>query len=115
MSYDVHIERDPPLKLHEWKTALKETEGVRLDIAAITSIKNPVSNEVITVTNVDGDAQVLIGGSWTTCFRWRHGGSVVFRASQQFSHPHDKLRNIARVLASKLNAQLVGDEGERYD
>jgi hypothetical protein len=114
MSCDIHIERTPALTLAEWKAAVHGIDGVRLD-ATGASATNPKTGEVISIAGVDGDAQIRLDGRWLPCFRWRAGGSVVFRASADFSNPQSQLRKIARELAGKLNAEIRGGEGERYD
>jgi hypothetical protein len=114
MGYEIHIERDPPLTLDEWKAAVRATEGVRLNDSG-ASATNPRTREVVSIAGVDGDAEVDVAGRWLPCFRWRRAGSVVFRASRDFTDAQSPLRRIARELASKLDAAVRGDDGERYD
>jgi hypothetical protein len=113
MSREIHIDRDPPLSLSEWKAAVDATENVRLD-RTDASVKNPKTGDVISIAGVDGDAHVNVGGSWHPCFRWHSVGSVAFRDPAGFTELEDPILRIAKELALRLNARLVGDEGEEY-
>jgi hypothetical protein len=113
MGYEIHIERTPPFTLDEWKAAVRASHGVRLEDSRAVAI-NPTTQEVISILGKDGDAQVNVGGRWQPCFRWR-GGSVAFRASEDFSQEESELRKTVRQLAGKLTASVRGDEGECYD
>ena len=113
MGYNIHIERDTPITLAEWKDVVCTTAGVRLSAAGAFAT-NPRTGEVIAIPGADGDAEFNLAGSWIPCFRWQ-SGSISFRANRGFSDPQDVLRCTARILAEKLNARMIGDEGERYD
>jgi len=114
MGYGIHIERESPFTLVEWKSAVEETDGVRIDASGASAI-NPETQELISVGGTVGDAKVLIGGKWLPCFSWQESGSVVFRAPDDFDNPKSTIRKVARRLAAILGAHLVGDEGEEYD
>src|SRR5438309_2657802 len=113
MGYEIHIERDPPLTLQEWQSAVQTTEGVRLNPSG-SSATNPRTGEVISIGGGEGDSQLRVEGEWLSCFRWRPSGSVVFKAGNRFTDPSSPVRQAARELARKLGAKGVGDEGEEY-
>jgi len=114
MGYDIHIERDPPVTLTEWKSAVAATNGVRLDSSGARTT-NPHTGEVISMRGADGDAQVFLDGEWLPWFRWQADGGVTFPASSGWEDSGNPIRTLARSLACRLNATLVGDEGETYD
>lgn len=114
MGYEIHIERTPAPTLDDWKAAVGETDGVRLNSAPAYAT-NPRTGEVISLDGADGDAEVYLDGRWIPCFRWSNEGLVDFRATTDFDDPGSQLRTIARALAHRLNAVVRGDEGEYYD
>jgi hypothetical protein len=113
MGYEIHIERTPAFTLEEWRTAVRASDGVRLEGSGATAVN--LTREVISIAGKDGDAQVNIGGRWLPCFRWRRAGSVAFNASADFSQYESELRKTVRQLAGKLSAVVRGDDGEGYD
>jgi hypothetical protein len=113
MAYEIHIERPEPLTLAEWKAAVKQQKGLRLDSAG-ASATNPKTGETISIGGTDGDVAMRIDGKWIVVFHWRKD-SVAFRAPSDFASPDSEIRQIALRLAKSLNAKLVGDEGEEYD
>ena len=113
MGYEIHIEREPAFTLAEWETAVQSTQGMRLD-ASGASATNPKTGQVIKVRGKKGDAQVFVGERWLPVFRWNNG-EVSFRAGPDFDKLDNPIWQIARELAKKLNAQVVGDEGEEYE
>jgi hypothetical protein len=114
MGYAIYIRREPPLTLSEWKAAVDNTEGVRLDSHGV-SATNPRTGDVFSIDGVDGDAQVKVAGEWLPCFLWRDSGAVAFRAPREFSDPACTVRIAAKRLATRLGAKLVGDGGEEYE
>ena len=114
MGYEISITRNPPLELSEWKSAVQATSYGRLDSGG-TSITNPDTAEVITMKGRDGDAMIPVKGQGEWLFRWRSDGEVVFAASDDFENPHDPVRAVARSLAGRLGAMLVGEGGEHYE
>lgn len=122
MSYSVHIERHDasgqriPINLNEWTDAVTATEGVRL-ASGETTVQNTRTGEVIKMPNSGGEAEVhLLGGDeWQRVFSWSALGKISFRAPKDFADSSSPLRSLARTLAGRLSASLVGDEGEIYE
>jgi hypothetical protein len=113
MGYAIHIKREKPITLEEWKLVASSTQDVRLDSGG-ASITNPQTGEVISIEGIEGDAQINVEGTWYPCFRWRPTGSVLFKAPAEFHDPESRIRRLACELAVKLDARVLGDEGEEY-
>lgn len=116
MAYDLHIEREKPISLSEWRAAVSATDGVRLLTAQAHTITNPKTGEVVSIRARDGDAEVFFPADkkWYPVFRWRDG-SAGFTPRFQ---PGDKSHPVwaASVsLARHLGATIRGDGGEVYD
>lgn len=118
MGYEISIRRtNGVIFLFEWEAAVAATNGVRLKTGDV-SITNPKTREIIRFPNSGGDAEILVAEyeKWKPVFRWRpRSGDIVFSLTPEFSEPNGLLRTIARQLASRLGAQVVGDSGEFYD
>ncbi len=117
MAYHIHIERpSTPISLAEWRGAIEQTEGVRM-AESPPAVTNPQTGEVIAFGNAGGDADVFFPdeGAWHRVFRWSRRGKVSFAAPADFTDPFCHLRRMASTLAQRLEASLVGDEGESYD
>lgn len=114
MGYELHLERDPPITLNEWKAAVSKAAHVRLNSGG-THIINPKTHETISIPGIDGDAEIDTGNGWRVHFRWSDTGSIAFPYSDEFNHPDSLIRQTVKSLASALDAQVIGDEGEAYD
>jgi hypothetical protein len=114
MAYDLHLEREPAITLSEWESAVSRVGDVRLGSGGST-IVNPKSGDVIAVGGVEGDAEVNAGGGWHSFFRWQPSGSISFPYTEDLNAADSSVRRIVADLASILDAQVVGDEGESYD
>jgi hypothetical protein len=121
MGYNLHIKRPAPdeeshpISLPEWQAAVGETEGVRLATKP-ARITNPKTGEVISIPNNGGDTEVYFSAddTWQRLFSWSFAGTVCWRYTADFDRPDSEIRTVARRLARKLNAVIVGDEGEIY-
>jgi hypothetical protein len=113
MAYEIHIKRGTPITMAEWKSAIEGTEGVRL-FSGTHSLVNPKTGQSISVQAVEGDTEILIEGTWRPGFRWFEG-SISLKAAAAFeTYTDHKLRPVVRELATKLGAEVRGDEGEEY-
>ena len=111
MAYTIRIQREKPISQDDWKKAVVSTEGVRLH-ASEYSAANPKTGVVVSIPGTEESAEICIDGTWYPGFHWFEG-SISFKAST-IADPESVLGRIARELASKLNARLVGDDGEEY-
>ena len=122
MAYAIHIERRAPdgrllpIELSECCAVVTRTDGVRL-LEGNFQATNPNTQEVITLTNAGGDAEVFSAtdARWQPGLRWSSSGRISFRAPRDFAEPTSAMRRLALELARRLNARLFGDEGEVYD
>jgi hypothetical protein len=119
MGYGLHIERRTsdgttlPITLEEWLEAVEATPGIRLADGPL-QLRNPMTGEIITVQNAGGDVEVYFQDEWVRVFFWTPAGLASFRATAETEHPDSEIRRAARALAKKLDADVVGDEGETY-
>lgn len=121
LAYSIHIERyndtgqRAPIEREEWIEAVNATNGVRLTGVDLTSV-NPVTSENIVIQGHGPNAELRCeqDDAWFPVFRWNERGTVTFNASPDFDGAKSRLRTVAGELARKLNARLVGDEGEFY-
>jgi hypothetical protein len=111
MSYAIRITRNPPLTLTEWESAVGAIKDARLSTSDV-QMKNTKTGAVISFSCAEGDAEIGIGSEWFPCFSWRESGEIIFRAPDDFDEPDGPVRSIARKLAERLRARLVGEEGE---
>jgi hypothetical protein len=113
MAYEIHIERDPPFALDEWKNAVAQVSNLRLD-STPSVLTNPKTGDTITITERDGCVAVLVDGEWHKCFRFWEG-QVNFNARvANLDSPDESVAKAAFELARILGAKVVGDEGEEY-
>jgi hypothetical protein len=129
MGYSIHIQRGNengesydddgsivnPISLSEWKAAVEKTPGVRL-ASGDWVIVNPHTGATIRVPNKGGDAEVYfpIESEWIRVYSWS-GGAIEFRGLPSFEHSDDPLRIATYLLATALDARIVGDDGEFYN
>lgn len=117
--YEIHIQRKAengervPIPLAEWRAALAKTKGARfLQSDVMAAVEG--ADTILTAHNYGGDAVFFLpdGGNWT--FFWTPDEGAFFNAPAAFDEPGNPVRRIARDLAGKLHAEIVGDEGEEY-
>ena len=111
MPVELHIERQNPIRLEEWKAVLSETVGASLDCKdAVTT--NPKTGETITIQARDGNATISIPGRTTPVFlRW-YEGTATFRLPDEWDDPNAVVRSVLGKLAGQLKARIVNDDGE---
>jgi hypothetical protein len=124
MAYTLHIERlslndrgEPlPIPLKEWKTALSETEGVRLRVNEAYELAIPNTGKVLSIPHCEGDAEIYFPDNqkWEAVFAW-FNGSATFKADIALEHLPNPIWTAAVALALRLEAVIRGDDGERYD
>jgi hypothetical protein len=114
MSYTICIERDEPIALAEWSELIRSRADVRM-LETDSSFRNPTTGEVISIGRVEGDAELLLEGTWVPCFRWQEDGAIAFNAPDDFDQPTSVVRRVALELTKGLRARLVGEAGEEYE
>ena len=114
-SFDADDNRTNPISLEDWEQVVAATSGVRLTSADVV-ITNPHTGEIITIPCKAGDAEVYFvdNSEWIRVYSWLDG-AISFRPSEGFEEVNDPLRDLTRILASALQARIIGDEGEFYD
>ncbi|WP_367871485.1 hypothetical protein [Luteolibacter sp. Populi] len=118
MAYDLHIERkedSTPISYREWCEAVEATLGLRLSQEEAT-LANPVTGEGIRIAGRAGDAEVFFPGEsiWSPVFRWGEN-SAAFSAKWVNNDPSHPVWAGASALATLLQADIRGDEGETYN
>lgn len=112
MAYALHIERQTPIALDEWQSAVQQSTVARLEEAPLSAV-NPATNEQVSLPAQPGAASVCVNGKWLPVFRWRRGKASFNAPSSTLKA--DPVMSAALALAAALNATVCGDEGETYD
>jgi hypothetical protein len=121
LAYEIHIERRDGsgnrerISLEDWQAAVEAESGVRL-VDGNTQSTSP-SGETVTIKNNGGDVAILdpSTGAWQRTLYWRKRGRVSFRQTDDFADAGSPTRSAVMRLAQRLGANVVGDEGERYE
>ena len=115
MGYSLYIERgrgQTAITLAEWIAAVEDADHFRVASGDL-EVENPRSHERLVIPNTGGDVEVLLSpNEWVRALSWSARGVISFRAELLSSH-----RSLVRplfALAQKLEARVVGDEGESY-
>lgn len=113
MAYSLYIERKSPISPEEWLNAVAENDGLKIDESDSVAI-NPLTGDEIRVPGLPATAALWFSdtGEWKKIFQFRRG-KVSFSAAD-WDDPRSPLQKTAFELARKLNARIVGDEGEIY-
>lgn len=112
MTYRLHIEREAPIALEEWRAIVDADPELKHDEGA-TRISNPATGEEIGIAGQVGTAAMCVKGQWVRVFSWSRG-KVSFKAPLVTSPP-DLVMAEAWKVANMLAAVVRGDEGEIYD
>ena len=115
----LHIEREMangeprPITLPEWKEAVERVQGVRMAEGDASAV-NPLTKDRIVIPNRGGDVEIFRADCqcWLRTLWWTPAGSVRFAAPETDG---DTVAEIARALATELQARIVDDEGKVYD
>ena len=111
--YFIHIERKTPITLDEWQAVVNVEEFVRISNENVSGI-NPITKEAISVSMPAGSAEVYfpMTQEWQPVFTF--GKTIYFNAPNDWEQKDTYIRLLAFRLANRLNANVVGDEGEEY-
>ncbi len=113
MAHELHIKRTSPISIDEWLSAVNTTENLKIDVSDFIAT-NPITGAEIRIPGSSETAAVWFQESkeWIKVFRfWR--GKVTFKADD-WGNENSPVRIVAFTLAQKLDAEIVGDEGEKY-
>jgi hypothetical protein len=115
MGYEVHIERDPGrITRKEWRAAVEAEPETRIAKTKVTRATIPGIGQ-ISMRGSDADAELRLEGDWTKVFFFKKStGRISFRPDVGFTEG-SQLHQAASALARRLDASLVGDEGEVYE
>ena len=121
MAYGIWIERQSPeghllpIAYHEWVEAVEEAPGVRLRQGGF-SRRDPRSGASLKMDSRSGDAEVYDPQreQWDSMLLWTASGRACLHPSPSFNEEDDPLRQVVRELAKRLQAKVVGDQGEEY-
>lgn len=113
MGYDLHITRaecwvesgDHPISLSEWQEIINGDPQLRLENAAemiAPSVNLRYENIGMAVCTMEDEDE-----EYPVYFDYRDGRIVV-------KNPNDQIINKMKEIAEKLNASVIGDEGEIY-
>ncbi|MDQ8183921.1 hypothetical protein [Pelagicoccus sp. SDUM812005] len=125
MGYNLHIERPNEVEItdSEWESAIESIPTLRLATSDVIG-QNPNDGLSITIKKKDLDVELLyetkgfLGSGkkkeWIYTFSF-DGGTATFSPPVDVESKEDPVMIAARQLATKLEAKIVGDEGEEYE
>ena len=113
MAYELHIERSHPIKVDEWLAAVETIDGVKID-GSDSVVTNPHTGKEVRIPGSPETAALWFSefGEWIKVFYFRRG-RIIFNANN-WDNPKSPVREKAFELARKLNAEIIGDNGEKY-
>ncbi|CAN5588105.1 hypothetical protein BH10ACI1_BH10ACI1_08890 [soil metagenome] len=113
MAYELHIKRESPITIDEWVSVVKSTNGLKIDESDSVAI-NPITNEEIRIPGSPETVALWFSDleEWIKVFRFRRG-QISFKATD-WENENSPVRLASFALAEKLNAEIFGDEGEKY-
>ena len=111
--YTLHIERENPISLEEWKQVVGEYDFIRISNEDVIGV-NPATKEEIRIPMPEGSAEVYFPDQqeWHPMFTF--GATIYFNAPKNWEQKNTYIRRLVFKLANKLSAKVVGDEGEEY-
>lgn len=123
MAYTLHIERDSPISLDDWRAVILSIEGIKVDNSDFEAV-NPKTGEVISIgASKGGNVAVLFESkgflgigkkqSWARSIVFENGKGS-FNASADIESTKNPVHCAAASIAAKLSAKIIGDEGEEY-
>ena len=121
MSYSLYIKRaTEPVTLKEWVEAVESTDGIRICDSESHTTKNPQTGATIGLRARPGDAEIFDGDTnqWHFAVMWRDGQAEFnarIIANAIDGDLSDPFWIMFLSLATKLGAEISGEEGEIYD
>ena len=113
MAYSLQIERSEPITIDEVLAVVETAGDLRIEESDIVSI-NPATEAEIRILGAKTDIALWFSEveEWIKVFYFRRN-RIVFKAND-WDSPKSPVRDKAYELARKLNAEIVGDNGEKY-
>ena len=95
----------------EWVAAVESIPGIRI-AHRNPSFTNPRTGDVITIRNSEKSVEVLdASGNWHMGIHFSKGRVTLSGVAWEAGNP---IGEAASQLAAKLDAKIIGDEGEHY-
>lgn len=114
MAYSLYIEKDCPITIDEWLKVVETVSDLRIDDSDTIGI-NPATGEKIRISNpVKKNAALWFPKleEWIKVFFFLKGRILI--KPNDWDNSDSPLRDKSFELARKLNAKIVGDNGEIY-
>jgi hypothetical protein len=114
MAYSLYIKRDSPITVDEWLSAVDTIENLRIDESDTVGVNPKTGAEIRIPGRTKKEVALWFPESeeWIKVFFfWR--GKILLKPND-WDNPKSPVRNKAFELARKLNAEIVGDNGEIY-
>ena len=113
MAYSLQIERLEPIKIDELLAVIETSDDLRIEQTDAVSI-NPVTGAEIRIPGTKADIALWFSEikEWIKVFSFQRN-RIVFKAND-WDNPKSPVRDKAYELARKLNAEIVGEDGEKY-
>lgn len=113
MAYSLQIERSEPIKVDELLRVVETIDYLQIDASDLIG-KNPSTGEEIRIPGAKTDIALWFSetNEWIKVFYFRQG-RIVFNA-KEWDTPNSPIRDKAFEIAQKLNAEIIGDNGEIY-
>jgi len=114
MAYELHIKREKPISLKEWKKCVKKIKDLRINEEPLIAV-NPKSGVSMQFAVGEGATELYDEGksSWHHVFRY-YEGSISFNATDAWKNPKSSLSVVTLKLVLELEASVFGDQGEEY-
>ena len=122
MGHSLHLElpNEEELNLEVWLKAVDETDGARPAGSEAHQARNPKTGEVIRIEGSKGDVEIYDPEeeAWHPVLHWNERAGAASFNSRALPIVGDQLvgpvSEVVKSLATKVGAQIAGDEGEIY-
>lgn len=127
MAYELHLVKrgGRSVSEREWIAAVEAVPDVRRAAGKPQVVENPTTGQKISMSRPTLDAEILfpdgpewgpIAGQWVPVFRWSpRRGRISVNARFDPDDAQDPVRRAMAQLAKQLDAEIVGDDGEKYN
>ena len=123
MGYTLRICRpNESIPMEDWKNAVAEIQGIKIDNSDSIAI-SPNGSKIVIPGN-EGDVSMVssTGGflgigkkeEWEKVISF-YEGEGIFNYINELESPQSPIRQAIKKLTDRLNAKIIGDEGEEYN